>query len=224
MSAQYHKVFERLYRSARKPEDLPWHSVDPPSVLLQALGKRQTPGTALDVGCGAGTFSVYLAQLGYNVTAVDFMPQAIEMLTQRVQREKLSVKAIQADVTKWQTTDQFELVLDVGCLHSLPRSCRPIYKTQLMQWLAPGGDFVLVHLARRNMFDWWPVGPNRVAKDDICRLFAPDLSLESYQPRTLRGMPLFMGMSALVGQYWFQRTIGSQSTTGDEVAVRTNFN
>lgn len=202
-------MFERLYRSARKPEDLPWHSVDLPSVLLQALGKRQIPGAALDIGCGAGTFSVYLAKLGYNVTAVDFMPQAIEMLTQRVQTEGLSVRAFQADVTTWRTTEQFELVLDVGCLHSLPGNYRSLYKAQLMQWLAPGGDFVLVHLARRNRLDWWPIGPNRVSKDDICRLLTPELSLESYQPKMLRGMPFFMGLSALVGQYWFRRTHGT---------------
>ena len=36
------------------------------------------PGSALDVGCGTGDSSIYLAQHGWKVTGVDFVPKALD--------------------------------------------------------------------------------------------------------------------------------------------------
>ena len=81
MSGQSKGIFNRLYKSAEKAEDLPWHEADPPVALVKALDQRATPGRALDIGCGAGTYSIYMAERGYRVTAIDFMPQAVAILT-----------------------------------------------------------------------------------------------------------------------------------------------
>ncbi len=43
-------------------------------MLVRTLDQRATPGNALDIGCGAGTYSLYMAGGGYTVTAIDFMP------------------------------------------------------------------------------------------------------------------------------------------------------
>ncbi|CAG0941527.1 cobalt-precorrin-6B (C15)-methyltransferase [Gammaproteobacteria bacterium] len=205
MGEQSRKVFDRLYGKAKRPEDLPWHRAQPPALLVEALDARAAPGLALDVGCGAGTYSVYMAKRGYRVTGVDFMPQAVSLLTQQAARESLDITAVRADVTTWAAPSPFDVVLDVGCLHSLGAAQRAAYKARLLQWLAPGGDFILVHCASRGWWDRWPVGPNRIARDTIERLLAPELVLRAYQPELLGGMPLFMGRSALVGRYWFRR-------------------
>lgn len=207
MSDQSRKVFERLYGKAKTAEDLPWHREEPPAVLLEALAARSpAAATALDVGCGAGTYSMYLARRGLQVTAVDFMPQAVAMLTQRAQAAGLAITAVQADVTTWTAPRPFQLVLDVGCLHSFGEQGRQRYKQRLLQWLAPGGDFVLVHCGSRGWWDWWPVGPSRLAREAVEALMGPELTLCAYRPEALTGMPLFMGRSALVGRYWFRRT------------------
>ncbi len=205
MAEQSRKIFERLYGKARTAEDLPWHRDEPPALLVAALASREQPGRALDVGCGAGTYSMYMAGRGYRVTAVDFMPQAIDMLTREAAKERLDITAVRADITQWQAPQAFDVVLDVGCLHSFGQDTHALYKAQLLRWLAPGGDFVLVHCGRRGWWDWWPIGPRRVAKEQLTALFGPELSLRSYQPEELTGMPLFMGRSALVGRYWFHR-------------------
>ena len=46
-------------------------------MLAKAVATRQAKGRALDVGCGAGVFSVWLAQHGYAVTALDLFPDVI---------------------------------------------------------------------------------------------------------------------------------------------------
>jgi len=206
MSEQSRKVFERLYGPARTAADLPWHREEPPDLLIQALAARGNPGTALDIGCGAGTYSIYMAKRGYRVTGIDFMPQAIDMLARQAADSRLSINAVHADVLTWEPPHAYDVVLDVGCLHSLTRSQYGAYKARLLRWLQPRGDFILVHCGSRGWWDRWPIGPNRVARKDLVTLLGPELSLKDFQPEKLSGMPLFMGLSALAGRYWFRRT------------------
>ena len=213
MSGQSQKVFERLYRSAATFEDLPWHVTEPPALLVKALGQRQGGGSALDVGCGAGTFSLFMAKSGFAVTGVDYMPQAVAMLSNRAVDADLNIEAVQADIGKWEAPKQFDVVLDVGCLHT-PGTIEPeLYKQQLLKWLAPGGDFVLLHFGRRGWWDRWPVGPSRVYHDTVVSWFQPELELVEYIPEHRTGIRLLLGWSALIGHYWFRRALSPDVET-----------
>jgi SAM-dependent methyltransferase len=205
MSRQSRNVFQRLYGSAEKPEDLPWHEADPPALLVKALDRREAPGSALDVGCGSGTYSIYMAERGYRVTAIDFMPQAIAMLKARMAGCNLDIDAVQADVGQWHAGRPFDVVLDIGCLHTPGTIDIGAYKTQFLNWLAPGGDLILLHFGRRGWWDRWPIGPSRVYADTLHRHFAPELDLIEDASEERRGMPLFLGRSARIGRYWYRR-------------------
>jgi len=206
MSGEKRNPFQRLYQSATRPEDLPWHSATPPALLVKALDRRNAPGRALDIGCGAGTYSIYMAERGYRVTAIDFMAQAIAMLQASIADRDLAIEAIQADVGTWESDDRFDVVLDIGCMHASGTIEPRAYKAQLLRWLAPDGDFILVHFGRRGWWDRWPIGPNRMYADTLRKLFAPELELIEDASEIRRGMPLFMGRTALIGRYWFRRT------------------
>lgn len=54
-----------------------------PNPLLVETASSLPPGRALDLACGTGRNSVWLAQHGWSVTAVDGSPTAIEILRQR---------------------------------------------------------------------------------------------------------------------------------------------
>ena len=175
-------------------------------LLVQALDARERPGTALDVGCGAGTYSLYMAERGYGVTAIDFMPEAVNMLRQRAMEAGQHIDVAEADARTWTGNKQFDLVLDVGCLHSFNAEDRQAYKNRLLQWLTPGGDFILTHFGRRGWWDRWPLGPHRVSRTAIETLFGPELTLYKYLCDPLINMPLLLGRSAIVGRYWFRRS------------------
>src|SRR5262245_51614482 len=73
-------VMRKFYRNARgTPERLPWHRDSPSRALVAAVEASDGSIRALDVGCGAGMFSIWLAEGGAEVTGIDVFPEAIAM-------------------------------------------------------------------------------------------------------------------------------------------------
>ena len=170
-------------------------------MLQRAVAERPTPGRALDIGCGQGVQAVYLAQQGFSVDAVDFVPEALVATKTRAERAGVDVALHEADVLEHRAGAPFDLVLDSGCLHHLPRSKVTAYRSRLDDWLAPGGDYVLVHFAHRPRI-WIPKGPSYLTRDDAVELFAP-LELRAYD-EIHYDVPLPMGRMR-AGVYWFTR-------------------
>jgi tellurite methyltransferase len=68
--------WDRRYRSGQFP-------TAGPTPLLTRFAADLKPGRALDLACGAGRNAEWLVQRGWNVTAVDGSPRAIELLRAR---------------------------------------------------------------------------------------------------------------------------------------------
>lgn len=197
------RVFGRLYRRAPDVESLPWHREQPPALLERAVAQRATRGRALDVGCGEGSHSVYLAQQGFSVVGIDFVPAALAAAEARAQQSGVEVELREVDVVEYEASSSFDVVLDSGCLHHLPKAKVSRYRQRLDEWLAPGGDYVLVHFAHRPRVGWIPGGPKHMTRDEAVALFAP-LELRAYD-ETHFEVPLPMGRMR-AGVYWFTRS------------------
>jgi SAM-dependent methyltransferase len=193
-----------FYNKAARAEDLPWHSEKPAKLLMEAIEQRGKPGRALDVGCGTGVFAVYLAKQGYDVTAIDFIPKALQMLQTRASAESVSVSSVLADVLEWKSATPFDLVLDSGCLHTINNMNR--YKAQLLSWTATGSDYILAHWGKRYFFDWRPVGPRRRTRPKLAGFFAPEFQEKAYDQELMTGIPFPIGPKVLGQSFWFRRT------------------
>jgi tellurite methyltransferase len=89
--------WDQRYRSReRAGEDL---QTKPTELVAQTV-RKLPPGKALDLACGTGRNALWLAQEGWNVTAVDGAGAAIEILEERARKECVNVTTVVADLQK----------------------------------------------------------------------------------------------------------------------------
>lgn len=195
----------KFYRKAEgHPERLPWHQETPPEILKSAVAGRNGRGRALDVGCGAGVFSVWLAEQGMQVTGLDLFPEAIAMARARAVEHGVEIELMAGDLFAYAPDRPFDLVHDSGCLHALVGGSVDAYKAQLLRWLGANGDYVLGHWGKRHKLDWRPIGPRRRSEATIRRMFEPDLQLLQTNVADFAA-PLPFGPTVRGIGYWFRR-------------------
>lgn len=204
--------FEDIYETAETEDDLPWHREEPWPMLRRLVEERSRAGRALDLGCGAGEFAVYLARHGYDVTGVDRNETAIQMAAARADREGVDLALVEADVLTWTADAAYDLVLDSGCYHGMADADRETYRHRLQDRLAPDGDFVLIHFSKKHFLDWRPVGPRRRSRATVKKEFAPSFVEVDYDEEIQTGVPLPVGPRPLVGQYWFKHASHARET------------
>ena len=104
------------------------------------------PGTALDLASGEGRNALWLAGLGWHVTAVDFSAVAVEKAKTLASRSTLDVgdriQWIVDDVVTYVPPDQFDLVL-VVYLQVAAAQRTAVLRTAAAA-LAPGGRLLVV--------------------------------------------------------------------------------
>lgn len=205
LSTHEKKTFLATYDWAKSWQDLPW-AHDDPTLFLAELCARRQPGRALDIGCGAGTDSVYLARQGWQVTALDFMPKALEYTQARAREAGVSVTPVEADITEWSAAEPFDLVLDHGLLHNMDPVRHAAYRERVLNALADDGDLVLLHWHPR--FAGQPngkMGPRRASREELLAFFAPDLQERFFALEEFEDLPDMVGGSMSQAYYWFRR-------------------
>lgn len=123
----------------------PWDSGIVPPEVEDFIGNNP-PGCALDLGCGTGTSSLGLAKVGWTVTGVDFARRAISIATRKARAMDLNVEFLAADVTRLPQSlfdFHYDLILDIGCFHSLSPAGRACYLIQLEHLLAIEGTWLI---------------------------------------------------------------------------------
>ena len=114
-----------------------------PNVFLVAKTERMKPGRALDLGCGEGRNALWLAERGWDVTAVDFSKVAIERGRQRASQRGLTVDFRVHDVVGFQPEPSaYDLV--VVFYLQLPHTEVRQALDRSAAAVAPGGSILVV--------------------------------------------------------------------------------
>jgi len=119
------------------------------SALVEGDGSLPT-GRALDVGCGTGTQSVYLAQHGWRVTAIDAVDRPLARARARAEAAHVSVDWIKADVGELGglgIEPGLSLAFDRGCFHGLNDRQRAAYAAGVTALAAPGATLLMMGFA-----------------------------------------------------------------------------
>jgi SAM-dependent methyltransferase len=126
----------------------PIESADPNPVLANVVA-GWTPGSALDVACGDGTNAVWLARLGWRVTAVDWSDAGLAKGRFRAENAGVQVDWVQADLLDWSPPGAFDLVTIVY-LHLPPAERAAAYEVAAGA-VAPGGRLLIVGHDQTNL-------------------------------------------------------------------------
>jgi ubiquinone/menaquinone biosynthesis C-methylase UbiE len=110
--------WDRIYR-AYPLKELPWELGRPRKVLVEMVEKGLIKkGKALDICCGAGTNALYLAEKGFQVTAIDISYKAIEYAKEKAERASAEIQfQVENFLNLPFKNNEFDFVFDMGCFH-----------------------------------------------------------------------------------------------------------
>ena len=114
-----------------------------PNEYLAEIAAVLEPGTALDLGCGQGRNSFWLASKGFAVTGLDISPVAIEQATEVAAELDVDVSFQSVDLTNWDPAGRVWDLVVLTYLH-LSEERRPVVHGAAKRAVAPGGRLVVI--------------------------------------------------------------------------------
>lgn len=156
--------WEDIYKNVPLDE-IPWHSEKPPLSLVRNIQSIER-GLAIDLCCGAGTNSIFLAKNGFKVTGIDVSETAVKIARKMAEKEGLHIDFKVADVLDFRTGKKFDFAFDRGCFHHMPVSKRRMFAENLSGMLKKRGRFQLMAFSERNGFE------KSLSKEEIRGVFS----------------------------------------------------
>jgi SAM-dependent methyltransferase len=172
------RFFERAYRAGKTR----WDTGIPPPELVEVIEGPDAlePGPALDLGCGTGTNVVYLVQHGWKAVGVDFSSLAIES-ARRKSDWVSGAMFIEGDITRLSglgVDGPFDLLLDIGCFHSIVPSRRDAYVREAARVARPDALMMIFAFGPRLRLP----GSRRTREREVRRRFGEAFELERVRP------------------------------------------
>lgn len=145
------KEWDSIYSEADL-SSIPFGDLKPP-LKLQKLAETLGKARVLDLGCGFGTTAIYLAKNGFSVTAIDVSKKAIEIASGLAKKENVKIDFVQCSAHDLPfTSGYFQLVVDIGCFHHLPKELMNDYVDSVRRVLAKNGTYFLECFSRLQEF------------------------------------------------------------------------
>ena len=137
---------EAIYRAV-SPENIPWNLREPPDVLVKLL-EQEIAGSCrcIDLGCGLGHYTIYMASRGFDATGVDVSPTAIRMAKENAREAGIECRFVAADLLDRLSDDlgTFDFAYDWELLHHIDPGHRDRYLQNVVRLLNPGGYYLSV--------------------------------------------------------------------------------
>jgi len=146
----YYYEYDECYRTVYAEGAELWETADPNDALVAFVdepGSRLGP-RVLDLGCGEGRDSLFLARRGFDVTGVDVSRAALDRARERAAAEGVRCTFLERDVTLLDNVgdEPFDWAINMGCLHMLSEpEHRRRHLERVRDVLRPGGAFLVAH-------------------------------------------------------------------------------
>lgn len=171
------EIFTRL-RERYIAGDVPWDAELPPPEVITLLDDLAI-GRAIDLGCGYGRASIYLASRGWDVDAIEFIPEAVAEAAQRAAQAGVKIRFHITSVLDLDfLSGPFDFALDVGCSHNLNLTELAIYRDHLSRLLRADGIFLLYGRVQDQTNHGEQDGPAAFKTTELIDLFSSFFQLE----------------------------------------------
>ncbi len=138
--------WDSRYRDGRIP---PWDTGMVAGDLKQAVEKGAVrPCRAAVLGCGSGTNAIYLASKGFDVTAIDVAPTALNIAEAKAEKAGVRVEWVLADVLALPKLEPFDFIFDRGCYHNVRYVDATTFVESVRQLSKPGTRCLILSLNR----------------------------------------------------------------------------
>lgn len=163
MPDRYYGLHENTYRRLEAEGQSCWDRTAFDSFYMRpflefALGRLKNSrgaGQALDLGCGTGPATCFLAAHGYAALGVDLSPTALRLARQMAAERNLDARFEEHDVLDLGGEDRFDLIVDSHCLHCLVYDAdRQRLFATVQRLLKAGGAFVVETMASHKDVDF----------------------------------------------------------------------
>lgn len=185
---QFKNIWERNWKNA---DFVPsWRVNQIPPELQEAVKNGWFPpnATLLDIGCGSGELSAWLAKEGFDVLGVDFSASAIKRAQADFGGTSAKLAFVVADMCRDVPCEsQFRILFDRGCLHGLPKILYAEYAKTIAAWAMPGAVYLLLcgfnQHTRRSAKDEYKL--QKEMESHLHMLFAPFFYVDKMAPTVL---------------------------------------
>jgi SAM-dependent methyltransferase/3-polyprenyl-4-hydroxybenzoate decarboxylase len=159
------EAWEALYATTAM-EALPWTTDACDADIAAALAPlTDAPRRLLDLGAGAGTVALHAAKLGFAVVATDVSVTALAHGRRR--SGSLAITWARDDILDTRVSGPFDVVVDRGCLHVLPRERHGEYVKTIERLLAPSGVLIVKVHDRAGSAQWGTHGYDEAGLRDL---------------------------------------------------------
>lgn len=148
----------------------PWDIGRPQREFVRLEESGEISGDVLDVGCGTGENTLFLASRGHDVWGVDSAPTAIEIARRKAEERNLAATFLVTDTLNLREIGRtFDTVIDSGLFHTLSDPERPCFVRNVSAVLKPGGTYFMLAFSDREPGGY---GPRRITKAEIQAAFS----------------------------------------------------
>ncbi|MEA2057867.1 MAG: class I SAM-dependent methyltransferase [Actinomycetota bacterium] len=154
-----------------------------PNRFLVEVAEDLPRGSVLDLGCGQGRNSVWLASRGFEVTGLDLSPVAVEQGARFAEDVGVDVEFAAADIMTWRPEGRTWDVVLLSYIH-LPEAGRMKVHATAVESLAPGGRVIVIahHLDNLEHGVGGPPYPELLLTEDLLREDFADLEIDRCEP------------------------------------------
>jgi SAM-dependent methyltransferase len=143
-----------------------WDIGRPQQAFVELLDAGFVRGPVLDVGCGTGELSIYLARYGYNVLGIDLSPLAVHQAKQKARGRRIPAQFLVWDALELGRLAtagfQFPTVVDSAMFHVLGDRERDRFVDGLSRVISSGGLYCVLGDARRQLGESYGISPTEL--------------------------------------------------------------